>query len=537
MRTDKRKTGSFLQMLIKNYVGFTFTVLILVIAISTLINKQIERRLYHPNYEAFQKYEYLLDEGKYREFPYHKVLGSRSSFVILDRQQNPLYVSSRNMQDAFTEKELYCIPDIDSFSETEMTVYTSEEGEKQILLKKYESLPGGQKDEYYEMESFMVLDDQYRVVTNMMDFPWESISRREVEYMTETVPGPFNYMKHYFKGKNGLPYTAVFRYEKTDEVTYEKVFSSTEKLWLLMIPFYALAVILFALKLNHKVKKPLASLGQAITGYREGELPAGDYRGPNEFVEIGDDFARLTKKLNESEERRLKADRDKQKMLADISHDLKTPITVIQGYSKAICDGVVPAESREQYLQTIYSKATALTELINTFYEYSKLDHPDFRPALEKRDVCEYAREYLAYKYNEIAVAGFELEADIPDEPLYCDIDVLQYRRVFENIIANSVRHNPKGTILYFSMREEGNSIRISIGDNGRGIPKDIRDSIFEPFVVGDESRNSKEGTGLGMAIARKIVESHKGFLELSKRPSKGLSTEFIIWMRKSGAS
>lgn len=71
-------------------------------------------------------------------------------------------------------------------------------------------------------------------------------------------------------------------------------------------------------------------------------------------------------------------------MLADISHDLKTPITIIQGYAKAICDGIIKEENKQQYLQTIYHKSIVLNELINAFSEYSKLEHPDFRPVKQR---------------------------------------------------------------------------------------------------------------------------------------------------------
>ena len=101
-----------------------------------------------------------------------------------------------------------------------------------------------------------------------------------------------------------------------------------------------------------------------------------------------------------------------------------------------------------------------------------------------------------------------------------------------KNIIANALRHNQEGTILRFKIAAEGNSIKITISDNGKGIPPEIADVIFEPFTVGDESRNSKQGTGLGLAIAKKIVKSHKGYISLSKKPEKGMSTEFIIWMK-----
>ena len=86
--------------------------------------------------------------------------------------------------------------------------------------------------------------------------------------------------------------------------------------------------------------------------------------------------------------------------------------------------------------------------------------------------------------------------------------------------------------MLCFSIVAEGNSVKITIADNGKGIPPEIADVIFEPFTVGYESRNSRQGTGLGIAIAKKIVESHKGYISLSKHPENGMSTEFIIWMK-----
>ena len=148
-----------------------------------------------------------------------------------------------------------------------------------------------------------------------------------------------------------------------------------------------------------------------------------------------------------------------------------------------------------------------------------------------KVDICEYAREYLATKYNELVLGGFLIEVEIPKMIIWCQIDVQQMKRVFENLINNSVKHNKRGTMLFFSMKKEADTICISIGDNGTGIPKELAQMVFEPFVVGDESRNSRQGTGLGLAIAKKIVEAHDGVIELVKFPKEGLSTEFRIWM------
>ena len=214
----------------------------------------------------------------------------------------------------------------------------------------------------------------------------------------------------------------------------------------------------------------------------------------------------------------------------DVMTKLMKSDKVIKRYI-AVVHGIIKEENKQQYLQTIYHKSIVLNELINAFSEYSKLEHPDFRPVKIKVDICEYAREYLAAKYNELVLGGCSLEVEIPEMIIWCQIDVQQMKRVFENLINNSVKHNKRGTALFFSMKKEADTVCISIGDNGTGIPKELAQMVFEPFVVGDESRNSRQGTGLGLAIAKKIVEAHGGVIELVKFPKEGLSTEFRIWM------
>lgn len=221
-------------------------------------------------------------------------------------------------------------------------------------------------------------------------------------------------------------------------------------------------------------------------------------------------------------------------MLANISPDLKTPITVIQGYSKAICDNIIKDDQKAVYLNIIYQKSEALTELINIFSEYNKLDHPDFKLNLEICDMCEYAREYLAEKYDEIKISGFLLEVTIPENILLCYFDSFQLKRVFENLISNFLKYNPKGTTLFFNLCAIGGMIKITIGDNGIGIADNAAQHIFEPLILGDDSRNAKQGSGLGLAITKKVIQEHGGKINLVIPPSEGFNSEFEILLPRS---
>lgn len=221
----------------------------------------------------------------------------------------------------------------------------------------------------------------------------------------------------------------------------------------------------------------------------------------------------------------------RQKMLADISHDLRTPITVIQGYSKAIADDVVPEENVKKYLNTIYQKSNRLSELIGAFYDYSRLEHPEFQISPKEGDLTEYLRGYVAGKYEEFELAGYELDVDIPESPIVASFDHMELSRVFENIISNSVKHNQPPMTIYVSLErlKEKHQVRIRIGDDGDGIPEELKEHLFEPFVVGDEARSSKHGTGLGLSVAKRITEAHGGNIRLLSSEETSRSTMYEI--------
>ena len=226
-------------------------------------------------------------------------------------------------------------------------------------------------------------------------------------------------------------------------------------------------------------------------------------------------FNDMEHQLSESEKERAELENQRQKMLGDISHDIKTPVTVIRGYSSAIADHIVPQEEQEKYLRIISQKAALLSELVDSFSDYSRLQHPDFQMNFEKTDLSEYLREYAAEKYEELELQDYPMDISIPENAMEADIDRQQLKRVFENIIINSVKHTSAHTVISVSLQREGENAVISLGDNGPGIPPDLRKTIFEPFVTGDDSRTSGKGSGLGLSIVKKIVEAHHGTVEL----------------------
>ena len=242
-----------------------------------------------------------------------------------------------------------------------------------------------------------------------------------------------------------------------------------------------------------------------------------NYYGPKEFVEICDNFNQMSQALDEANRRNKRLESQKQKMIADISHDLKTPITVIKGYSKAVADGMTAPSEQEKYLKTIYQRSSELADLIEEFHDYVKLEHPDSKMELETTDLSEFAREFFAEKYNEFDIGGYTLEADIAEKKIMVNLDRKKFRRVLDNITGNFFKYCAPGSMFYCGVEETAEQAVLILADNGKGIPKEIRDSVFDPFVVGEKSRASaSSGSGLGLPLVKKIVEGHGGTIELA---------------------
>lgn len=225
-------------------------------------------------------------------------------------------------------------------------------------------------------------------------------------------------------------------------------------------------------------------------------------------------------------------DRKRNLMLSDIAHDLRTPITTVAGYTKAIQDGMVTDPvKQDQYLTAIQAKSKRMTELINLLFEYVKLDSEGFQLDKKPLDIMELLRENAALVYSDVEENEMELEVELPDETCMVYADRVQMSRVVTNLLTNAMRHNPKGTKILITSQEMEDTMKIIIADNGDAIEPQVAEHLFEPFAMGDESRNSKGGSGLGLSIAAKVVKMHGWELVLEGYP--GYTKAFVILLNK----
>lgn len=220
---------------------------------------------------------------------------------------------------------------------------------------------------------------------------------------------------------------------------------------------------------------------------------------------------------------------EKQALIADISHDLRTPLTVIQGYTEALEEGKVPPEKVGQYRKAILTKSRLATDLVSDLFLFTQMEHPDYPMQGETANFGAFVRTFFAEKYLDLTEQGFCLQADLPDPPVPLWFDAKLMRRLLENLLGNAMKHNPRGTTLYVVLTQTEGEVRLTIADDGVGISPDLAATLFQPFVTGNHARTTGKGTGLGLSIAQRIVEMHRGKIAAVFPPTPPYHTEFSI--------
>ena len=460
-----------------------------------------------------------LEQGQYDRL--HRYLNKESSFAVYDPAGSLVYAAGEGFDTVLTASQAACGPLWEAPSLVD--VYPlNDRGEGMRYLLVYHDM---QAQDGTEQTRVAVLDEEYRVVLGGLEDGKTVYTPEEYAYLTGSrFADSYLYRAQLADGR-----TLLLREGIPSETAYQQAFRRSGRVWLLFVPLYLAVAGLFIWHLRRRIARPLQTLNTALEAQAAGRnVRAGDCGGPWEIRRIGESLDRYADLLAASEAERRRLDEGRQKLIADISHDIKTPVTVISGTIDAICDGKVPPEEQERYLRMIQRKAASLAELAGAFHEYSKVEHPRFVLHPRRVDLCEFLRAFLAARYDEIDLADFSLEPDIPETPAWCQVDELQLSRALDNLLANALRYNRLGTALYVELETGPKAATIRIADNGDGIPPERRSRIFEPFVTGSDSRTGS-GSGLGLSITRRIVEKHGGTIALNPRPAPGRSTEFVL--------
>ena len=260
------------------------------------------------------------------------------------------------------------------------------------------------------------------------------------------------------------------------------------------------------------------------------EMPAG---GEDEIGELCTDFEEMRRRLKETAEEKLEAEKQNKELISNISHDLKTPITAVKGYVEGLMDGVADTpEKQEKYIRTIYNKANDMERLINELTFYSKIDTNRIPYHFDRINVNDYFADCVEELSIELEEQNIELAYfNYVDENVQVIADAEQIKRVINNIVSNSIKYidKPKGYIN-IRVKDVGDFVQVEIEDNGKGIATKDLPLIFNRFYRTDASRNSsKGGSGIGLSIVKKIIEDHGGKVWATSKENTGTVMYFVL--------
>ncbi|MGL4847632.1 MAG: ATP-binding protein [Clostridium sp.] len=279
-----------------------------------------------------------------------------------------------------------------------------------------------------------------------------------------------------------------------------------------------LFIIIFTLFINKKVKY-ITFLTKEVKKIKdEGFGKTIDVKGKDELAELCESINEMSLELSERRENEKKIELVKNELITNISHDLKTPLTSIIGYLELINKESIKEEDRKLYSKIAYDKSLRLKGLVNELFEYTKLSSPDIKLNKVEFNISNLLNQIVGESILEFIEKDIEVHLDNPYRELLCNIDVKLFTRVLENLIKNAEKYSDRNSIFKIKVIDFENKIEISFINKCENLSgKDI-EKIFEKFYRMDTARSDEiEGSGVGLNIAKRIVELHNGKLEVTK--------------------
>ena len=283
---------------------------------------------------------------------------------------------------------------------------------------------------------------------------------------------------------------------------------------------FAFAILLAAL-ISRNIARPLQRVADAATAVARGDYFAqAPVSGPPEARALAQSFNRMTAEVLASNN----AQRD---FLSNVSHDLKTPLTSIQGYAQAITDGA--AEDSAEAAQIIYEEAGRLNRMVVELTDLERLSAGKLSMARDRINMAQLVEGVLQSLVVVAEQREIRLDSRLESTPMIIG-DGDRLAQVLMNLISNGLKYTPAGGTVRVTVGRAGAGAMISIRDSGIGIPREELSRVFERFYQVDKARGPQRGTGLGLAIAREIVEAHGGRITVESR-GRGKGAEFRVWL------
>ncbi len=305
---------------------------------------------------------------------------------------------------------------------------------------------------------------------------------------------------------------------------------------LTMLLFAALLSVGFSLygarPLARRIKRVRDGTARLANGELGTELPV---EGHDEVSGLSADFNRMAKALKEASAREREMEEARRDLIAAVSHDLRTPLASARALIEAVADGVAKdAETESRYLSSARNELANLGRLVDDLFELAQIDAGALQLELEEASLYDLISDTLSSFHPQAERQGVHLVGEVASgvDPVLMNPPKLQ--RVLYNLVSNALRHTPADGTIALRAEPDGEMVRVEVTDTGDGISPDDLPHVFERSYKGEKSRTRQEkdvipGAGLGLAIARGLVEAHGGHIGVESRPGYGSRFRFTL--------
>lgn len=298
--------------------------------------------------------------------------------------------------------------------------------------------------------------------------------------------------------------------------------------------FLALAAGLTAFAL---LTRRLRLLSRIMTSYGDGNsdspqrYPVSKHSS-DEIDRLGLNFNQMADRIDQQVEALVQTDAKRREMVANVSHDLRTPLTSLHGYLETLLlkDASLSPEERREYLEIATAQSARLNQLIGELFELAKLDSSETVLNVEPFSLTELVHDII-HKFNlEAKKRDITIQSDFGKNLPFAYGDIGLIQRVLDNLIENALRYTPTGGHITLSLSGESDNIMVKVADTGQGIPEDELPHIFDRFYRLEKTRTaSAKNAGLGLAIAKRIVDLHGGNIQAASKPNQGTTFSFAL--------
>ena len=274
---------------------------------------------------------------------------------------------------------------------------------------------------------------------------------------------------------------------------------------LILCGFVMLAVVIAAYFVSKHITAPLARMSQAAKAFADGDFSVRvPEKGGKEIAEFAKVFNNMADSLENT-------DRTRNDFIANVSHDLRSPMTSITGFIDGMLTGVIPPERHEHYMRVVLSETHRLSRLVATLLDISKIQAGERKFRMVSFDICEMSRQIIISFETRIDAKGLEIHFESDADRLYVSADMDAIYQVIYNLCDNATKFADDEKKVIVSLHDHGNYVTFKIYNEGCGIAENELKQVFDRFYKADRSRGmDKTGTGLGLYISQKIIEAHK---------------------------